>query len=209
MNNSEHRISTNTQSVSLSNTALGYPILINRVRIPSCEHLFHSLKFSEHPELQQSIISTPLPNSARMMSMKEYNKDKVRSDWKDIQVEVMDFCLRTKLIWNWVAFGKLFRETDNQMIQEVSSRRDSFWGVVLKNGRFVGENHLGKLLMTLRDEYLWDDNESLRFLRAPKDLSLKFLGREIDDIDRRRHLLREGTKLSAHVSAVRPVSLSH
>lgn len=209
MNISDQRTSIDVQRDGLSNSALGYPILINRTRVPSCEHLFHSLKFPEHPLLQQSIISTPSPNSARLMSLKEYNKVKVRPDWKDIQIDVMDFCLRMKLIWNWVAFGKVLSETNHQEIRECSSRRDRFWGISPKNGGFVGENHLGKLLMTLRDEYLGDDNESLRFLRPPTSLSLKFLGREIDVIDRRRHLLREGTQLSAHVASARPISLSH
>jgi hypothetical protein len=33
------------------------------------------------------------------------HKTRVRSDRKEIQLEVMAICIRAKLIWNWVGFG--------------------------------------------------------------------------------------------------------
>lgn len=208
MASSENRFSSPVRHDGFSNMSLDYPILINGARIQSCEHLFHALKFPDHPQLQQSIISTSMPSKARTLSSKECNKTKVRSDWKDIQIEAMYFCLRAKLIWNWVSFGRLLGEASDLQILEASSRRDGFWGVASKNGKIVGHNHLGTLLIRLRDEYLGDGNESLRLLHAPENLALNFLGRDIQDIDRRGHLIRQGTKKTASVDAIRPISLT-
>lgn len=192
----------------LSNKAPGFPILINGLRMPSSEHLFCALKFSEYPQVQEEILSHPNANSALLKIRKLGADIKARSDWKIIEIDAMYYCLRAKLIWNWVAFGKLLKETGDREIIEVSSRKDPFWGAVPKSGGFQGENHLGKLLMKLRDAYLGEDNESLRRLSAPVGLGLKLLNREIADIDRSHHLRREGTRRTEEINMFRPQPLS-
>ena len=118
----------------------------------------------------------------------------------------MDFCLRTKLIWHWVSFGKLIESTDGQEIFEIEAREVKlpFWGVVPDGDGFRGENTLGKLLMKLRDELFDSDNESLMVVTPPPHLGLMFLGEEIVTIDRRNHLLKGGTRFSERVAEVRP-----
>jgi hypothetical protein len=118
----------------------------------------------------------------------------------------MDFCLRTKLIWHWVSFGKLIESTDGQEIFEIEAREVKlpFWGVVPDGDGFRGENTLGKLLMKLRDELFDSDNESLMVVTPPPHLGLMFLCEEIVTIDRRNHLLKGGTRFSERVAEVRP-----
>lgn len=134
------------------------------------------------------------------------NLGKVRKDWEEIQLDVMEFCLRVKLIHHWVKFGNLLRSTEANEICEIEVRavKNPFWGVVPDGDGFRGENSLGELLMKLRDELIDSDNESLMVVEAPSHLGLKFLGEEIGKIDRRGHLLKGGTRFSERVAEVRP-----
>ena len=134
------------------------------------------------------------------------NLGKVRKDWKEIQLEVMEFCLRVKLIHHWVKFGNLLRSTEANVIYEIEARavKNPFWGVVPDGDGFRGENRLGELLMKLRGELIDSDNESLMVVKAPSHLGLKFLGYEMGVIDRRAHLLKGGTRFSERVAEIRP-----
>lgn len=163
--------------LGLSNMSEGFPLLINgTVRIHNAENLFHALKVSDYPELQRQILSQQNPMGARILSGRLENKSRVRPDWQDIQLEVMAYCLRAKLIWNWVGFGNILRDASGKDILDTSSKTDRFWGVVQSKGGYTGMNHLGHLLMGLRDEYLSEDNAVLQRL-TPPDLGLRLLGR--------------------------------
>lgn len=69
-----------------------------------------------------------------------------RADWFDVSLDVMMYALRCKFTQNPDLAAKLMALEGD--IVEVNEWHDTFWGVC--NG--VGENHLGKLLMQLRDE---------------------------------------------------------
>jgi ribA/ribD-fused uncharacterized protein len=205
---------TNEEFGGFSNMSGDFPILVNGVRVRSTEHLYQALKFPDHPDVQSAILGEPSPMRAKWIAKskddekknKEGNLKKVRKDWNEIQVEVMDFCLRMKLIWHWVSFGKLIESTDGKEIFEIEARevKSPFWGVVPDGDGFRGENTLGKLLMKLRDELIDSDNESLMVVTPPPHLGLMFLGEEIVTIDRRRHLLKGGTRFSERVAEIRP-----
>ena len=121
---------TNEKFGGFSNMSGDFPILVNGVRVRSTEHLYQALKFSDHPDVQRVILEEPSPMRAKWIAKskddakknKEGNLKKVRKDWNEIQVEVMDFCLRTKLIWHWVSFGKLIESTDGKEIFEIEAR---------------------------------------------------------------------------------------
>ncbi len=197
-----------------SNMSGEFPILVNGVRVRSTEHLYQALKFPDHPDVQEAILNEPSPMRAKWIAKSkddekkktEGNFKKIRKDWDEIQVEVMEFCLKMKLIWYWVKFGNLLRSTEGKAIFEIEARevKSPFWGVVQDGEGFRGENTLGKLLMKLRDELIDSDNESLMVVEAPSHLGLKFLGEEIGVIDRRGHLLKGGTRFSERVAEVRP-----
>jgi hypothetical protein len=93
---------------------------------------------------------------AKMMARKEGRKrDHSRSDWDEIDVAIMRWCLRVKIMANYqYLFIILLRWTAPRPIVE-RSRRDRFWGAVRgPDGVLRGENQLGRLLVELRDEAL-------------------------------------------------------
>jgi type I restriction enzyme S subunit len=108
---------------------------------------------------------------------KTLHQSKIRPDWDEIRLEVMEYCLRAKLISNWVRFGDLLRSTGSREIVQRVPKTEPLWGVFTsKDGvRHSGHNHLGHLLMKLRDELHSPDNENLRILVSSPHLNLKLL----------------------------------
>ena len=188
----------------LSNLSEDFPLAVNGTRVLTSEHLYQALKFPDYPEIQKEILNKPSPIACRRIANKKDYRAFIQSDWKAAQLDVMEFCLKTKLVWHWVKFGDLLRATDDQPIYEISSNDDRYWGVADCNVGLVGENHLGKLLMKLRDELCGDCNEHLRTVSPPGQLGLKFLGQVIETNDRRNHLRQLGTRTTEWVNAVRP-----
>ncbi len=71
----------------------------------------------------------------------------LRPDWEDIKFEVMETLLREKFTRHADLADKLLATQKRELIEE-NTWGDRIWGVC--DG--VGENHLGKLLMKIRDE---------------------------------------------------------
>ena len=71
-------------------------------------------------------------------------------DWNEVRITVMRDVLRAKFLGNKELAQKLVEMTGESTLIEGNWWNDRFWGVDSKTG--VGENHLGKLLMELRDE---------------------------------------------------------
>lgn len=76
----------------------------------------------------------------------------LRSDWEDIKLRVMENALYSKFTLNEDLKQKL-KETGDLYLEESNWWRDRFWGVC--EGK--GENHLGKLLMKIRNDLKWMD----------------------------------------------------
>ena len=135
----------------LSNMASGYPINLNNIRILTSEALYQSLRYPEYPEFQKEIILQRSPMTAKMIS-KKYLK-MTRHDWDTSRISIMRWCLKIKLMQNWDKFGMLLLSTQDKRIVELSTK-DKFWGAILneEQGKIVGTNALGRLLMELREE---------------------------------------------------------
>jgi len=71
---------------------------------------------------------------------------KIRKDWEDIKVDVMYRILKIK--FSRQPFRNMLLDTGDAYLEETNYWRDTFWGVY--NGE--GRNHLGRLLMVVRDE---------------------------------------------------------
>jgi len=71
----------------------------------------------------------------------------IRQDWDDVKLNIMYRILRAKFSQNLDLKQKLLA-TDGAYLEETNYWHDTFWGIY--NG--VGENHLGRLLMVVRDE---------------------------------------------------------
>lgn len=74
----------------------------------------------------------------------------LRKDWEGVKLSVMEQLLRTKFEEPGLR-GRLLLTGDRELI-EGNTWGDRFWGACELGGIWEGENHLGKLLMKIRDE---------------------------------------------------------
>lgn len=119
-----------------------YACYVGGTLYPTVEHAYQACK-SEDPNLRLIIGSALTPALA-----KKYGRTaKLRPDWEKIKVKVMELCLRRKYERSPKA-RKLLIATGDALLEEGNHWGDTFWGVC--GG--VGENHLGKLHMKIREE---------------------------------------------------------
>ncbi|AMA48759.1 NADAR family protein [Flavobacterium covae] len=152
----------------LSNMASGYSLYINEVIVPSSEHLYQAMRYPTNPEIQYEIISQDNAMKAKMISNK-YKAQYSRPDWERIQVKVMRWVLEIKLAQNWAKFSNLLEETQNKSIVEFTTD-DKIWGAKsINKEELQGVNALGRLLMELREKYIYDKKRV--FCVYPPDIS--------------------------------------
>ena len=84
-----------------------------------------------------------------MMSKIKGKKVKLRDDWNEAKVSIMEEIVRCKFDQNPDIKEKLIN-TKGKTLIEGNKWNDTFWGMC--NGK--GENILGKILMNLREEYI-------------------------------------------------------
>jgi type I restriction enzyme S subunit len=143
----------------------GYPLLVNKISVPSAEALYQACRFPHLPEVQRRIIEQKSPMTAKMVS-KPF-RDRSRADWMKVRISVMKWVLRVKLTSHWSSFGKLLLSTGDLPIVE-DSRSDDFWGALrAENGKLIGVNALGRLLMELREELKSSNESCLRVVAPP------------------------------------------
>jgi ribA/ribD-fused uncharacterized protein len=130
----------------LSNFAL-VEVDYNGLKYPSVEHAYQSAKSDEQywKLLCQSKLFTP-----GEVKKKSRTDIRIKIEWPEIKLQVMEECLISK--FKQQPFRDQLLATGNQNIQEGNWHNDTFWGVDLNNDPNVGENHLGRLLMKLRDQ---------------------------------------------------------
>jgi ribA/ribD-fused uncharacterized protein len=75
----------------------------------------------------------------------------LRHDWEKVKIEIMRGLLVQKFSQDEMLREMLLSTGDWELI-EGNTCGDKFWGAVLENGKWVGRNELGKLLMSVRSE---------------------------------------------------------
>lgn len=166
----------------LSNMAGGFPLLVNDTTIWSSEALYQACRFPLSPEIQKIILAERSAMTAKMKS-KKYRREHTRPDWDAIKVKLMKWCLRVKLAQNWQRFGEVLRSTGDKPIVE-ESQKDDFWGAKRsEEGKLIGMNVLGRLLMELRQELASPNSECLRSVPVPDIPDLLLLGQPIRPIN--------------------------
>ena len=76
---------------------------------------------------------------------------KLRSDWEDVKIGIMEEVLRAKFTQHDELAQRLI-DTDGKMLIEGNDWGDVFWGADDRTGE--GENHLGRILMKIRVELM-------------------------------------------------------
>lgn len=111
---------------------------------PSVEHAYMSAKSDS---VNWKLFCQDRNNTAGQVKKKSRNIELV-SNWDEIKLSIMEECLRQK--YSQQPYKSQLIATGDEYIQEGNNWNDKFWGVCLKTN--TGENHLGKLIMKIREE---------------------------------------------------------
>lgn len=110
------------------------------------EHFYQACKFTDY----NLIIEVANHPSKGLKKFINSLKNEWRPDWDDIKLGIMEKGLRYKFSEHNPKLRKKLIDTLGLELVEYNYWNDKYWGVCLKTGG--GENHLGKLLMKVREE---------------------------------------------------------
>ena len=123
----------------------------------SSEHLYQALK-SKDPSWHEYIRSIEFPTKTKTAARKLLSNTPslfdgdltfiMRSDWDKVKLQAMEMILYLKFSQNEDLKEKLKNLQGH--IEERNCWGDTFWGTV----EGIGQNHLGKLLMKVRNDIL-------------------------------------------------------
>lgn len=117
------------------------PCVFEGVLYPTSEHAFQAAKTLD-PKERETIRKATTAGQAKKLG----RQVTLRSDWMKVRLQVMETCLRSK--FSHPDMMLLLQATKGRQLSEINWWNDTFWGVC----RGKGEDHLGKLLMRIRDE---------------------------------------------------------
>jgi hypothetical protein len=112
---------------------------------PSVEHHYQAAK-TDDPMLKAKIMSAARAKEAKELG----NTITLRKDWEQVKNKVMENLVRWKFTDKVLA--NLLLQTGDEELMEGNYHGDAIWGCVQKDGQWVGENRLGKILMKIRLE---------------------------------------------------------
>lgn len=121
-----------------------YPVQVwfEGMGYPSSEHAFVAAKTNDMT-IRRVIQRLATPNAA-----KQYGKKlRLRPDWHTYRLVAMENIVRAKFTLNQ-DLGLLLMDTGSVELIEGNWWNDTFWGTCNDQG----ENHLGKILMKIREE---------------------------------------------------------
>ena len=116
------------------------PVEYDGLTYQNTEAAFQAAKCVDRNEREKFVSLSP--GQAKKLG----RKVDLREDWETVKIDVMRDVLKSKLSLNSELREKLIATGDVELI-EGNHWNDRFWGVC----RGKGQNHLGKLLMELRE----------------------------------------------------------
>ena len=116
-------------------------VVYNGMQFRNSESAFQAQKCVDHSDKYKFIALSGA--EAKALG----RKVDIRKDWDEVKLKIMYEVLQAKFAQNPDLYNKL-KDTGDKEIVETNWWYDKYWGVC--NG--VGENHLGKLLMWIRDK---------------------------------------------------------
>jgi ribA/ribD-fused uncharacterized protein len=131
-----------------------HPVTIEHqgIKYPSVEHYYVAMKIKNDQQIDGKYVSyidcrELIAKMTDPAKVKQFGKIlKLRKDWEDVKLDVMLWGIREK--FKNEDLKEMLLSTEDQELIESNWWGDKFWGV--SNGE--GENHLGKILMRVRDE---------------------------------------------------------
>jgi predicted NAD-dependent protein-ADP-ribosyltransferase YbiA (DUF1768 family) len=176
----------NERDGALSNQERGwYPMVVNDIWIDNVEMLFQACKFPDYPDIQEEILLDK--EGIARETVKYLDKPGLRrDDFGDLEVSIMDWCLRVKLCCNLPLWGHMLQQTGERDIVVVSDTGDDFWGVTpLDKGCDIGIGHnmLGRRLKRLRSFYRASKHTGELNTVAPLQIeNFKLVGQQIEAV---------------------------
>lgn len=116
-------------------------VVLDGLTYPTVEHAYQAAKTLSLAE-RSTIQRCGSPGDAKRMGTRVY----LRDDWESVKLNVMEDLLRQK--FGHADLRQKLIATGAQPLVEGNTWGDTFWGMC----RDKGQNHLGKLLMQIRDE---------------------------------------------------------
>jgi ribA/ribD-fused uncharacterized protein len=117
------------------------PIVYDKIYYPTVEHAFQAQKTLDIVGRKRISLAASAADAKHMGKLVD-----LRKDWETVKLEVMEKCLRLK--FEHEQLKQQLLDTGDAELIEGNTWNDTFWGVC--GG--VGLNHLGKLLMKIREE---------------------------------------------------------
>jgi ribA/ribD-fused uncharacterized protein len=155
-----------------------WPLIVGGMRFRSSEALYQACRFPHRPDIQELIIAARGALVAKKIA-REHESDS-RSDWMDVRVPIMRWCVGVKLAQYYQKMGALLRDTGDRPIVELSWK-DDFWGAVpdaADSNALKGRNVLGLMLVELRAKLDECAEDRMRIVQPPALGDLILLGRE-------------------------------
>lgn len=122
-----------------------YPVEIklDGIVYPNAEAAFQAQKTMDVEEHRKfSMLKNPV--QAKRLG----RKVKLRDDWEEVKLDIMTEVVSQKFLQHPHLIEMLLQTGDEELV-EGNKWGDRFWGVC----KGKGENHLGKILMKIRDAY--------------------------------------------------------
>lgn len=118
------------------------PLKLGGIIYPTVEHAFQAMKTKDKNErMKISLLNTP--GEAKRAG----RKVKLREDWEDIKLKVMEYLVGLKFN-NYIDLKEKLLATGDIELIEGNWWNDRYWGIC----KGKGENNLGKILMKVREE---------------------------------------------------------
>ena len=130
-----------------------HPVIHQNQTFRTTEALFQWLRFDGHPEIQKRLVAEKSPMAVKMVAKK--HRRLLEKPDSGIDLKMMRLCLKLKIKQHAELKEKLLATGDKLIVEDCSARPrgDAFyWGMALIERQWVGENHLGKLWMKLREQ---------------------------------------------------------
>ena len=124
------------------------PTIFEGILYPTSEHAYQAAKVKDR-KLRFQIKRCLTTGRAKRMGAKML----VRSDWEEARLQVMYEVVRSKFILN-PGIRKQLLATGHLELIENNNWHDNFWGSCLCSRccNVKGDNHLGQILMRVREE---------------------------------------------------------
>lgn len=115
---------------------------LDGIEYPNVESAYQAAK-THDASMRRKIREVETPGEAKKLG----KKLKIREDWEQVKFSIMEDLVRQKFTKH-SDLKRALLNTEDAYMEETNHWQDFVWGVC--NGK--GQNHLGKILMKIREE---------------------------------------------------------